>query len=151
MNLTTRAKNKLILTSIITGVLALTAIGTSVYLATRPASQSPATSAGEPTPTLFNLPARKIIPTATPIPIPPELPTIFKSFRPETLPEGAGGTDGQEQSGEANTNTDSVEPTVEPEPTLSEDQKQEAIETLDKLNQMPDEFKQEFLQWLSNL
>lgn len=153
MNVSRGNQSKIILVAVITGILTAGGIGTSVYLATRPSSQSPLTSAGEPTPTLFKLPTHKVIPTATAVPIPSELPTIFKSFRPEAIPtatpEGEEGTGETGQSG--GTDTNSVEPTVEPEPTLSEDQKQEAVETLDKLDKMPEEFKKEFLQWLADL
>lgn len=153
MEMSRSNRTKIIVVAVVTGALAIGGVGASVYLATRPSSQNPVTQAGEPTPTLFKLPTRKAIPTATPVPIPPELPTVFKSFKPEAIPtatpEGEEGTGETEQSGATDTN--SAEPTVEPEPTLSEDQKQEAVETLDKLDGMPEEFKEEFLQWLENL
>lgn len=135
-----RNKTKLIVIAVISIVLTVSGVGASVYLATQPGSQSPVSSAGEPTPETRTAG----IPTATPIPIPAELPTIFKTFDAKIIP--------------TSTPTPVIEiPTSEETgsdgsgPTLSEDQKQEAAETLDKLPQMPPEFKEEFLEWLKEL
>lgn len=151
MDKLTRIKSRLLLTAGVVGLFGLGAVGISVYLVTRPASQNPFISAKEPASTSanFNRFPQLAIPTATPIPIPPELPTIFKSFDPQIIPSptptpwlSSVGAPGESQT---------QQPTEDPGPTLSEAQKQEAIQTLEKLDKMPTEFKAEFLEWLKKM